>query len=173
MNAHKSLGNALALLMTALLAVAPGHNAFGAALNDTAYSEAIDRDFRTNSLSAFPLPPADMVRVRARTNVTSSISFTDAPLEMVLPYYADISGMHYSVTNGVSKATTITYHSEERLTDEQSLRIINRLLFDKGISLTQVSEHEVTVHPTSASTVPASRVTPAASASGAPREPVR
>ena len=107
------------------------------------YSQALNREFATNSLSEFPLPPVAKDVSTTATDMLISINYRNVPVQDLLNYYTKLSGM--KVEDGENISAKIDFSGERKFTVDETLRIIRRLLANKGIELNQTSQSSVRV----------------------------
>jgi len=107
------------------------------------YSQALNQEFATNALSEFPLPPVVKDAKISSTNYLISISFRNLPVQDILQYYSKWSGIKVEGEENIS--AKIDFAGERKFTIDEALRIIRRLLSDKGIALNQTSPSSVRV----------------------------
>jgi len=112
--------------------------------DDRHYIRTLNQEFETHS-STFPLPPTDESNeTEARLNRIYSLGFTQTPLEFMLLTYTDISGLN--VPDREVHSPHFSYVPHRRLTGEDVLRIIARLLADKGLGLVKINADTARVY---------------------------
>ena len=100
------------------------------------YSQALNRAFEANGITNYPLPPLKSELYDKLTEMMIAMNFRASPVEQVLDFYSNLSGMKIEYDDTVS-AVRISFLSEGRLFGDEVLRVIRKLLEDQKITLIQ------------------------------------
>lgn len=108
------------------------------------YVEDFNARFNNTPVNESTLPPVPSRLLLEKKNMLADVNFREAPVEIILHLYAELTGLKVVTDEEVS--ARITCLPPRCTTYAETLVIIRMLLNDQGLAMTQVDETTVRIH---------------------------